>query len=39
MLVNAMAFSAPPASLSALTAAQQQAVTAAIEDSWHEAGV
>jgi Ca2+-binding RTX toxin-like protein len=38
-LVNAMSFSTPPASLSALTAAQRQAVTSAIEDSWHEAAV
>lgn len=33
-LVSAMSFSAPPPSLSALTAAQQQAVTSAIEGSW-----
>ncbi len=33
-LVNAMSFSAPPASLSALTAEQQQAVTNAIDDNW-----
>ena len=38
-LVSAMSFSPPPASLSALTAAQQQAVTNAIDDSWHEAAV
>jgi serralysin len=33
-LVNAMSFAPPPASLSALTTAQQQAVTNAIDDSW-----
>jgi Ca2+-binding RTX toxin-like protein len=33
-LVNAMSFAPPPASLSALTAAQQQAVANAIDQSW-----
>lgn len=36
-LVGAMAFAAPPPSLSALTAAQQQAVTAAIMENWQQA--
>jgi Ca2+-binding RTX toxin-like protein len=34
-MVNAMSFSAPPASLSALTAAQQQALADVIADTWH----
>jgi Ca2+-binding RTX toxin-like protein len=34
-MVNAMSFSAPPASFSALTAAHQQALADVIGDTWH----